>query len=299
MEDKCPSGTRELKLGESFTSDSTEFHTLKYDFKPESGDIEEEGIMQISANNQVTVTHSQPDDDTDVNKVTYKGSAKDYQKEYVLIVDHVTGEVTLERLSKNIQLKKTRVYKSSKGKHSKKKGQIQEDEAEDESVEKYESPKELSTTMAGKSGMIQRHSPLHPSPPRKSRKNKESPSAHASTMDSSPNEEVPTKTAGPSGDNSPTSEASAFDQLSPLIADELEMAAKNSIGSISGSSSSDSSSGESDDESDSDKSTSSAKKINDMFPTNGYLNGLSISPLKNMGILQDDLQLSESGSECD
>lgn len=38
----------------------------------------------------------------------FKGSQKPYQKECVLIIDRTTGEITLEKLSCNIQVKKTR-----------------------------------------------------------------------------------------------------------------------------------------------------------------------------------------------
>jgi len=38
----------------------------------------------------------------------YKGNKRPSQKECVLIIDHTTGEMTLEKLANTIQLKKTR-----------------------------------------------------------------------------------------------------------------------------------------------------------------------------------------------
>ena len=38
----------------------------------------------------------------------YKGNKRPSQKECVLIIDHNTGEITLEKLANAIQLKKTR-----------------------------------------------------------------------------------------------------------------------------------------------------------------------------------------------
>lgn len=42
------------------------------------------------------------------DSTVFKGSKKPYQKECVLIIDHESGQVTLEKLSYNVQLKKTR-----------------------------------------------------------------------------------------------------------------------------------------------------------------------------------------------
>lgn len=38
----------------------------------------------------------------------YKGNQKKYTKECILIIDKETGDITLEKLSHNIQVKKTR-----------------------------------------------------------------------------------------------------------------------------------------------------------------------------------------------
>lgn len=47
-------------------------------------------------------------DGAGTQQTVFKGSYRPYQKECVLIIDKVTGEITLEKLSNNIQLKKTR-----------------------------------------------------------------------------------------------------------------------------------------------------------------------------------------------
>lgn len=47
-------------------------------------------------------------DGAGIPQTLFKGSQKPYQKECVLIIDRVTGEITLEKLSSNIQVKKTR-----------------------------------------------------------------------------------------------------------------------------------------------------------------------------------------------
>lgn len=48
-----------------------------------------------------TAIHGQP-------KTVFKGNQRNYTKECVIIIDKVTGEITLERLHHNIQVKKTR-----------------------------------------------------------------------------------------------------------------------------------------------------------------------------------------------
>lgn len=100
---------RELKLGSTFNSPKprTSFHTLKYDFKPASIDLSKSATLDVSSNNQVTVT--MPHLDTSgVPKAVFKGNQRNYTKECVLIIDKVTGEITLEKLHHNIQVKKTR-----------------------------------------------------------------------------------------------------------------------------------------------------------------------------------------------
>lgn len=87
-------------------------HELSDDFKPASVDVSKMALVDVGSNNTMTVTvpHS---DGAGTPSTIFKGSQKPYVKECVLIIDRVTGEITLERLSSNIQVKKTRfvIYK--------------------------------------------------------------------------------------------------------------------------------------------------------------------------------------------
>lgn len=109
------SEVRELKLGSTFNTPKprTSFHTLKYDFKPASVDISKAATLDVSSNNQVTVTMPHLDS-SGVPKTVFKGNQRNYTKECVLIIDKVTGEITLEKLHHNIQVKKTRSENNSK-----------------------------------------------------------------------------------------------------------------------------------------------------------------------------------------
>jgi ELL-associated factor len=77
----------------------------RYDFKPASVDETQEASLLAGANNEVTISIPHADG-TGMN--VFKGARKPYAKECILIIDHVTGEVTLEKLTHNIQVKKTR-----------------------------------------------------------------------------------------------------------------------------------------------------------------------------------------------
>ncbi|XP_045768078.1 ell-associated factor Eaf isoform X2 [Maniola jurtina] len=105
---------RELKLGASFTNNkASQYHTIKYDFKPASVDVNKMATVDVGTNNQVTVTVPHLDG-AGVPQTVFKGSQRPYTKECVLIIDRVTGEITLEKLSSNIQVKKTRQETSQK-----------------------------------------------------------------------------------------------------------------------------------------------------------------------------------------
>lgn len=111
---------RELKLGRSFSSSSgSAFHSIRYDFKPASVDTSKSANVEVGEKNQITVTvphieQNHLSQGSGTAHTVFKGSQRPYQRECVLVVDNVTGEVTLERLSCNIQLKKTRAEGSSK-----------------------------------------------------------------------------------------------------------------------------------------------------------------------------------------
>lgn len=118
---------RELIIGESFrkplasssraaSSDSSkkgkngsiQFHTLRYDFKPASVDPSKMATMEFSQSNdkvKVTVPNVEASNQPET---IFTGSKKPHLKECVLIIDHETGETTLERLTHSINVKKTR-----------------------------------------------------------------------------------------------------------------------------------------------------------------------------------------------
>lgn len=100
--------SHKLNLGSSFRqSGNTAFHTARYDFKPASVDNQREGVLEIGSGNEVTI--SLPNVQGSKTPCTvYKGNKKPVQKECVLIYDNITGEFTLERMTSQIQVKKTR-----------------------------------------------------------------------------------------------------------------------------------------------------------------------------------------------
>lgn len=105
---------RKLRLGESFSKNgNTAFHTFRYDFKPASMDSKKMASVQIGSNNQMTVQVPNVEG-SGTSHTIYKGPRKPYTKECVLIIDRSTGEITLEKLSCNVQLKKTRAEGSSR-----------------------------------------------------------------------------------------------------------------------------------------------------------------------------------------
>ncbi|CAK9302998.1 unnamed protein product [Gordionus sp. m RMFG-2023] len=99
---------KDLKVGKSFNNSSdSSFHTIRYDFKPAS--IEDTGIGQMKIENGNRVTAVLPNIDGAIKThTTYCGSQKSIPKECLLIIDHETGEITIEKLSTAIQLKKIR-----------------------------------------------------------------------------------------------------------------------------------------------------------------------------------------------
>lgn len=95
----------QLNLGTSFqpSKASQSYHLMRYDFKPASADTSQPAEVKIGTNNECTVTLP-----NDTGTTTYKGGKKPCTKECILIIDKETGEITLERISSNIALKKSR-----------------------------------------------------------------------------------------------------------------------------------------------------------------------------------------------
>jgi len=108
---------RDLKLGESFGKDGMAFHSIRYDFQPASVDVTKMAAVEIQEKNSVTVTVPHLEGSGTLNTV-YKGNKRPVQKECVLIFDHNTGQLSLEKLSNTIQLKKTRIEGSSRASQS-------------------------------------------------------------------------------------------------------------------------------------------------------------------------------------
>lgn len=105
---------RELRLGKSFTNNgNTAFHSVRYDFKPASVDSSKGAIVDVGEGHQVMVSVPHVEG-SGTSQTVFKGCIKPYKKECVLIINHDTGEVTLEKLNSNIQLKKTRAEGASR-----------------------------------------------------------------------------------------------------------------------------------------------------------------------------------------
>ncbi|CAD5212182.1 unnamed protein product [Bursaphelenchus xylophilus] len=104
-----PLGTYELKIGQSFAKSrkKVDYHTLRYDFKPKSIGGETETYVSINNNDdvQIAIASEGRDDIT-----MYKGAKKPIKdgKECFLIFDESTGEMRLEKISSNINVKQTR-----------------------------------------------------------------------------------------------------------------------------------------------------------------------------------------------
>ncbi|XP_018027335.1 ell-associated factor Eaf-like [Hyalella azteca] len=101
---------RPLKFGSGFLDESNnEFLSITYDFKPPSSETTET-TLDIGSDNNVNITVRQESDEV----TTYKGSAQEPSKDCFLIIDHVTGEITLERVSSVIRVKRTRELNSNR-----------------------------------------------------------------------------------------------------------------------------------------------------------------------------------------
>lgn len=99
---------RELRLGSSFEKSApVSYHSIRYDFKPASVDKSQMATVDIGESNSVTVTVPHIEG-AGVTNTIYKGNKRPSQKECILVIDHQTGEITLEKLTSNIHLKKTR-----------------------------------------------------------------------------------------------------------------------------------------------------------------------------------------------
>uniref|UniRef100_T1JHB9 Ell-associated factor Eaf n=1 Tax=Strigamia maritima TaxID=126957 RepID=T1JHB9_STRMM len=97
---------KNLKIGDSFLKNGlTSFHTLKYDFISASIDTTKIAEMKIGQLDEVNVTIPHIDE---IKQTIFKDFKRPRARECVLIINCVTGEITLERLTNHIQFKKIR-----------------------------------------------------------------------------------------------------------------------------------------------------------------------------------------------
>jgi len=283
---------RELKLGPTFSKNNgTGFHTLRYDFKPASVDESKVATVDVGQNTQVTVTVPHLDGSGTMQTV-FKGSQRNYQRECVLIIDRTTGEITLEKLTNNIQLKKTRMEPSKANAPGV--GSSHGPARPVTPTEKKASPPQRLSHKPPKnlSMPLPKHSPLPASPSytNKSPQVYKSPPQSVSSLSLSPGPgSLPMIGLDDPLDN-PFPDSS---RNSPYYNQE-EDAVCSRVGVLSASSSSNSSS---DDSSDSDSDTTPANGGSKQHRlTNGHVNGSCMPPAD---VLKADLELSESGTDSD
>lgn len=308
-------GVRELKLGTSFANGNkgSSFHTLRYDFKPASMDANEVAKLDVGASNQVTVTVPHGSRET-----VFKGSHKLYQKECVLIIDNTTGEITLEKLTNNIQLKKTRTESTNKSENAinpviplsrlpnvKKKATVKPS---------FNNKNKTSTNTLCVPPSIQRHSPLQASP------------SYSSPSPQNKSPTAPFKSPSQGQEMSPRINSlpmiglddigdSSMSQFAPSPTIQNVTNGDSLIGEISDTSSSCSSNSSSDSDSDSSSPStstpvrhsniSSSNTSSPQIRMNGHANVSAsngrMSPLLSVPelLLNEDLQLSESSGSSD
>ncbi|XP_023230644.1 ELL-associated factor 2-like [Centruroides sculpturatus] len=282
---------REFRLGRSFSrSGNVAFHSVRYDFKPASVDTTKMAAVDVGEGHQVTVTVPHIEG-SGTSQTVFKGSKKPYLKECVLIVDHATGEITLERLSQNINLKKTRAEGSSKI--------LTRPITPTEHNSKKLSPSQKSLNSPSQKNMWTN--------------NQTSPNQHISPHSrSSPAHRSPTNQASPSmpclvtpqGGRTATPPVAS---MPVLTHDDLVMNDTSEVGILSSDSSESSSSGSSSssDSSDSEAENDREQKSHSLGHTinggDGTPNSQSsiFSSMPKFSQLSEDLQLSESGSESD
>lgn len=234
----------------------------------------------MSTNNQVTVNVPHLNG-SGVPQTVFKGNQRNYTKECVLIIDKVTGEITLVKLHHNIQVKKTRSESTSKP------SAIMPPQKISENLTQRTQSKTKVSTGVRKNPIInntsQRHSPLPGSPSNRQNKSplqQNAPLWHAnnvqSTLPSIPligldDDPIPLPSSSSSMNNNIPIEMNLLQPLSlsqqtnsmGLIPTESNepISFQNDIGVLSSSdSSSDSESSESGSDSDSSANNTPAKR---------------------------------------
>ncbi|XP_018565960.1 ell-associated factor Eaf [Anoplophora glabripennis] len=319
---------RELKIGQSFTNPkSTAFHTVKYDFKPASVDTNKKATVDVGSNHQVTVTVPHLDG-AGVPQTVFKGSQRPYQKECVLIIDRITGEITLEKLGCNIQVKKTRseYNKLHLPQDRLSQGNDRSGTTSSSLPSRSHTPPMLGHRVSSKtkvaSGsrrpdrqithLVPKHSPLHASPsypspghhirsPKRDLHNNINNESHnQSTLASLPMigiDDFSDPVPPPQNMLAPLSSHNSHSSLNTTEKSPIVMASdtENGVGEMS-----DSTSSSSDSDSDSDvEETANANKNINIGKSNGYSNNNSTTTKIATHLLNEDLCLSESGSDSD
>ncbi|KAF5271138.1 hypothetical protein FQR65_LT17718 [Abscondita terminalis] len=303
MADKLGLGNevRQLKLGQSFTNPkSTAFHTIRYDFKPASVDVNKIANVEVGSNHQVTVTVPHLDG-AGVPQTVFKGPQRPYQKECVLIIDRLTGAVTLEKLSSNIQVKKTRsesikppLPQAGSEKERDKTNTFGSNRSQTPPITQRTSNKTRVTSGSRRpdrpiTHLVPKHSPLHASP------NYPSPGHYKS-----PKRDLHVNTESHNPSMSASLPIIGEDDFTPAPSTNMLPPAPTFYenGEVSEMSGSSSSSSDSDSDSDQDR-TVVPKHPN---KTNGYSNGVQNSSTAKTSVsadhfLSEDLNLSDSGSD--
>lgn len=262
---------RELKLGTTFSNPrNASFHTLKYDFKPASVDESKMATVDIGQNNQVTVTVPHLDGAGTLQTV-FKGNQKKYTKECVLIVNKTTGEITIEKLSNNLQVKKTR---SENGYKAPPPAASSSFKLENSTQRQSSKTKVTSGIRKTAISTFPKHSPIQGSPtyPVAAQWNASHNQSNLASLPMIGFDDVePNVNSSPVLPNNNTT----------MPVSNTTATTDDAVGVISTSSSSSSSSDSSDSDSDSDASDSPAKASNGQLSTPN-------------NILDEDLQLSES-----
>ncbi|XP_002738450.1 uncharacterized protein LOC100371889 [Saccoglossus kowalevskii] len=265
--------THEFKLGNSFKKNVySAFHTMRYDFKPASVDTTKDASLEVYKGNGIKVTV--PHIEGTGAEFVYKGPKKPVQKECVLIIDNKTGEITLERLSSCIQLKKQRLEGSSKASANRPHTPVDHNKQKSSSLSPPKGKKEP-TPPAVVQDAEKDLSPFSIGPP-----------------------SIPSPPA-PHHVSSSLSSLGSASHPSPTIAEDLIMSSSDSSDSSSGDSSDDSSSEDDDDFND---DQCKRKKVTHS-PIHSTMTGGSEQKKhrtsSEFNQLCQDLQLSESGSDSD
>ncbi|KAL7637843.1 UNVERIFIED_CONTAM: hypothetical protein RMT77_011455 [Armadillidium vulgare] len=109
-------GVKELKLGKTFTKGYKDeaYHTIRYDFKPASVDSQNAGFVEV-VDKEVTLNVPLTGGGAGAaQEAVFKGNRTPASKDCLLVIDHSTGEIVLERISQHIRVKKTRIEGSNR-----------------------------------------------------------------------------------------------------------------------------------------------------------------------------------------